>query len=189
LERREWVRSQLEIQPQLFEKNLRYSMQEKTIEETLERARGELKSMEAWLLVGDTPPVSASNLQETLQSFAAKDGVQVITTRVLNPEGVGPFTKIPIQVEISGQLEQIANLIRGLEDGQKLLVVNELNIRSLFVPATATRGASIPGASAQNLRASLVIAGFVRSQGPSTDGQRSPAKLNPKEGKTTGGNG
>jgi len=164
VERREWVKNQIEIQPQHLAKNLRYLAQKKEIEGDLEKSRGELKSLEAVLLAGDTPPVSASNLQEILQTSAAKDGVQVITTRVLNPEPMGPFTRIPIQVEVGGQLEQVVNLIKGLESAEKLLVINELNVRSLFAPAVsrAQTGAAAV-APAQNLRASLILSGFVRT--------------------------
>ncbi len=171
LERREWVQSQIEIQPQHLAKNLRYLAQKKEIEESLERVRGELKSLEAVLLAGDTPPVSASNLQEILQNAAAKDGVQVITTRFLNPEPMAPFTKIPIQVEVGGQLEQVINLIKSLESAEKMLVINELNLRSLFVPA-APRPQVNPALPVQNLRASLVISGLARIQSTPPPGER-----------------
>jgi type II secretory pathway component PulM len=178
MERREWVRSQLEIQPQLLEKNLRYLGQGKNIETALEKAKGELVTLEAGLLPGDTPPVSASNLQETLQLLAAKDGIQVITTRVLNPEPAGSFTKIPLQAEVGGQLDQIVNLIKALESADKLLVVSELNVRSLITP-TIPRVAA-PAPPVQNLRASIIVAGFTRTQPPPVP--KSPSA--PAKGKT-----
>ncbi|MGH7829040.1 MAG: type II secretion system protein GspM, partial [Candidatus Binatia bacterium] len=46
LERREWVKNQLEIQPQLLEKNIRYLSRKQEIEDALEKARGDLKSLE-----------------------------------------------------------------------------------------------------------------------------------------------
>jgi len=192
LERREWVRSQIELQPQHLAKNLRYLARKKEIGENLERVQSELKSLEAVLLAGDTPPVSASNLQEILQNAAAKDGVQVITTRFLNPEPMGPFTKIPIQVEVGGQLEQVINLIKSLESAEKMLVINEVNLRSLFVPAVPRPQAN-PALPAQNLRASLVISGLARIQSAPPPGERgeqgrprssegNSAKKNPTKG-------
>ena len=163
LERREWVKSQLEIQPHLLEKNLRYLGQKERIAASLEKFRGELMTTESSLLSGDTPSVSASDLQQTVQALAAREGTQVISTRVLNPETTGSFTKIPIQVEVSGQIDQVANLIKGIESGEKLLVVSELNIRSLFAPAPARAQAVAPPPT-QNLRASVTIAGFARAQ-------------------------
>jgi len=177
LERREWIKSQLEIQPQLLEKNLRYVNQRAEIIAGLEKARGELKSLESSLLSGDTPSVSASDLQQTVQAMAAKEGTQVISTRVLNPESMGSFTKVPIQIEVSGQIDQVANLIKGIESAEKLLVVSEMNIRSLFTPAAVARPQAPPQLPAQNLRASLTIAGFTRNQSlSSSKGEPVPAK-------------
>jgi hypothetical protein len=185
VERREWVRSQLEIQPQLLEKNLRYLGQGKNIETALEKAKGALVTLESGLLAGDTPPVSASNLQATLQALAAKDGIQVITTRVLNPEAAGSFTKIPLQAEVGGELEQIVNLIRALESADKLLVVSELNVRSLITPRIPRPAA--PGTPVQSLRASIIVAGFTRSQPPAAlKSPSAPAKGRAEEARDQG---
>ena len=100
----------------------------------LHAARAQVKAQEPRLLTGDTPSVSASDLQETVQAMAAREGTQVITTRVLNPEPAGSFSKIGIQLEIGGQIQQIASLVRGIETSPKLLVIDEINIRSLFRP-------------------------------------------------------
>jgi hypothetical protein len=181
LERREWVRSQLDIQPQLLDRNIRYLGRRQEMEDALEKARTELKSLEPSLLSGDTAPVSASNLQETVQSLAAKEGTQVVTTRVLNPEAVGLFIKIPIQLEISGQLDQLVNLIKDIESADKLLGMSEMNIRSIFTPAAARQqsGSATP---MQNLRVSLTIAGFNRSQPVSSpqSAQSSPDRTQTK---------
>ena len=185
MERREWVKSQLEIQPQLLEKNLRYIDQKMEIMAGLEKARAELKAMEPSLLTGDTPSVSASDLQQTVQGLATKEGTQIISTRVLNPEAMGSFTRIPIQLEISGQIDQVANLIKGVESADRLLVINELNIRSLFSPAAAARQQPAPQVSAQNLRVSLIVSGFARTQTPTpSKGEAATGKTKAEEGKT-----
>ncbi len=188
LERREWVRNQLEIQPQLLEKNLRYLSRKEEIATNLEEARAELKEWEATLLTGDTPSVSASDLQETVQTLAAKEGTQVISTRVLNPETTGSFTKIPVQVEISGQIDQVSNLIKGIDSAEKLLVISELNIRSLFTPAAAARQPGVASrVPVQNLRVSLTISGFARSKSPPpTKSDPAPAKARSDGVKTPG---
>lgn len=179
LDRREWVKNQLEIQPQLLEKNLRYLGQKEEMAAALEAARGELKNAEPRLLTGDTPSVSASDLQDTVQALAAKEGTQVITTRVLNPEAAGSFTRIPIQMEIGGQIDQVANLIRGIETSPKLLVVDEINVRSLFRPVPVPQRRGTPQTSVQNLRVSLVVAGFARSQPPTPPKSEAPTKASP----------
>jgi Tfp pilus assembly protein PilO len=168
LERREWVKNQLDSQPQLLQKNLRYLAQKEALLSALETARAEIKMQEPKLLTGDTPSVSASDLQETVQAMATREGTQVITTRVLNPETAGSFSKIGIQLEIGGQIQQIANLIRGIETAPKLLVIDEINVRSLFRPIGFPQPQGVPQVPAQNLRISLTVAGFARTQGPSS---------------------
>jgi Tfp pilus assembly protein PilO len=161
---REWVQTQLEIQPQLLEKNLRYIGQKEQLSAALEAARNDVKSHDTKLLTGDTPSVNASDLQETVQVLAAKEGTQVITTRVLNPEPTGAFSKIAIQMEVSGQVEQIASLVQGIETSPKLLVIDEINVRSLFRPIGLPQQQGAPQAAAQNLRVSVTVAGFARGQ-------------------------
>src|SRR5262245_52644655 len=172
LERRQWVGQQLESQPQLLQKNLRYLAQKDLLAAALESVRGQIKAQEPKLLTGDTASVSASDLQETVQAMATREGTQVITTRVLNPEAAGSFSKIGIQMEIGGQIQQIANLLRGIDSSPKLLVVDELNVRSLFRPAGLPQPQGLPAAVPQNLRVSLTVIGFARSQpaGPATNG-------------------
>lgn len=164
LDRREWVASQLESQPQLLAKNLRYLNQAETLRASLEALRAQVKAYEAKHLSGDTPSVSASDLQETVQGLATREGTQVITTRVLSPEPAGSFTKIGIQMEIGGQVHQLATLIRSLEASPKLLMIDEITVRSLFRPLGFPQPQGIPQAPAQNLRAGLTVAGFARAQ-------------------------
>ena len=161
------ISQQLELEPQRLERNLRYINRKPEIMANLERAKGELKNLEPLLLTGDTPSVSASDLQRTVQDFASRGGTQVVSTRVLSPEAMGTFTRIPIQLEISGMIEQVAGLIQGIESAPKLLVINEINVRSFAVVGVPPRRPD--GTSAlppQNLRVSLTVSGYIRSQRP-----------------------
>jgi hypothetical protein len=140
----------------------------------LDAVQKEIKLKEPKLLSGTTASVSASDLQETVQGLATKEGAQVITTRVLNPESAGSFSKIGIQLEIGGQIDQIANLIRGIDSSPKLLVVDEINVRSLFRPAGVPQPQGVPQVAIQNLRVSLTVAGFVRAESAGA-GKNEPA--------------
>lgn len=164
LERREWVKIQLESQPQLLAKNLRYVGQREALRAFLETQRTQIKAYETKLLTGNTPSVSASDLQETVQGLAAREGTQVITTRVLNPEPAGSFSKIGLQMEIGGQIQQVASLVKALEASPKLLVIDEITVRSLFRPIGFAQPQGAPQPPAQNLRVSVVVVGFARAQ-------------------------
>jgi ACT domain-containing protein len=175
LQRREWVKQQLQSQPQLLAKNLHYLGQKEAMLAALETARAENKAQEPKLLTGDTPSVSASDLQETVQALATREGTQVITTRVLNPEPAGPFSKVGIQMEIGGQIQQIANLIKAIETSSKLLVIDEINVRSLFRPIGFPQPPGVPQLPAQNLRVSVTVMGFARAQGAAGGKPDTPA--------------
>ena len=183
LERRDWVKQQLESQPQLLAKNRRYLGQKEAMLAALEAARADVKAEEPKLLTGDTPSVSASDLQETVQALATREGTQVITTRVLNPEAAGSFSKIAIQMEIGGQIQQVANLIKGLETSPKLLVIDEVNVRSLFRPIGFPQPPGTPQRPAQNLRISLTVAGYARAPAAAPAKGENPATpANPEKG-------
>jgi Tfp pilus assembly protein PilO len=177
------ISQQLELEPQRLERNQRYVHRKPEIMANLERARGELKALEPLLLTGDTPSVSASDLQRTVQDFASRGGTQIVSTRVLSPEAMGPFTRIPIQLEISGLIDQVANLVQGIESATKLLVINEINIRSFAVVGVPPRRPD--GTSAlppQNLRVSLTVSGYIRSQ-PAAPSKESAAAAKSLESK------
>jgi ACT domain-containing protein len=164
LDRRDWVKTQLEVEPQRLEKNLRYLARKDEMVAALQSVRRALKEREPKLLTGDTLSVSASDLQDAVQALATKEGTQVITTRVLNPEPEGSFSKITIQMEIGAQIDQAANLIRSIETAPKLLLVDEINVRSLFRPIGFPQGPGVTQPAAQNLRLSLTVSGFARNQ-------------------------
>jgi hypothetical protein len=117
-----------------------------------------------------------------VQSLATREGTQVITTRVLNPEPSGSFSKIAIQMEIGGQVQQLANLIRSIESSQKLLVIDEINVRSLFRPVGFPQAPGSQPAAQQNLRVSLTVIGYARAQPAAAakpEGPAGPAKAAP----------
>ena len=169
LERRDWVKTQLDLEPQRLEKNLRFLARRGEMIAALEAARKELREREPKLLTGDTASVSASDLQDAVQALAAKEGTQVITTRVLNPEPEGSFSKISIQMEIGAQIDQAANLVRSIETSPKLLVVDEINVRSLFRPIGLPQAPGLTQPATQSLRLSMTVSGFARNQAGNTN--------------------
>jgi Type II secretion system (T2SS), protein M subtype b len=97
---------------------------------------------------------------------------------------MGSFTKIPIQLELSGQIDQLANFIKPIESTKSLLIVSELDARSLFPAAVIARQAAVGQTAVQTLRASLIVSGFARIQ------TASPKKAEPdplKEARTKEG--
>ncbi|NIO06645.1 MAG: hypothetical protein GTO40_01165, partial [Deltaproteobacteria bacterium] len=111
LAHRAWVKDQLEVKYQQLQNQNRYVGRGDELQEQKKILSARLKELELALLEGDTAPVTASALQETVRGIAAKEGVEIVATRVLNPEPVGSFLKVPIQVEVDGEVEQVSSLI------------------------------------------------------------------------------
>jgi Tfp pilus assembly protein PilO len=156
-------------------KNLRFINRKAEVEAGLQKAQGDLKELQSKLLSGDTSSVSASSLQEAMQVLAHKEEIQVISTRVSNPEVMGSFTKIPIQLELSGQIDQLAKFIKAIESNKSLLIVSELDARSLYPAAVRARQIAAGQTQLQTLRASLVVSGFARIQTASSKKTESAA--------------
>lgn len=166
------VKEQLEVRARQLQNYSRYLNREGELQEKIQVLRRRLKELESSLLEGDTSPVIASALQETVRGIASKEGVQIVATRVLNPEPVGNFLKVPIQVEVDGAMEQVASLIKGIDSSPQLLVVREITLRSLRPRARRNRrrrrAATQPTGK---IRASMVIAGYSRLSKASSDQQ------------------
>jgi len=167
------VAEQLDVRAKQLENHRRYLNRKEEIQGEIAALKTELEELVASLLVGDTPPVIASSLQETVRAIAAREGVQIVATRVLNPEPVGAFLRIPIQMEIDGAMEQVASLIQGIDSGPQLLVVNEITIRSLSPQAARGRPRERQAAGG-GVRASMVIAGFARQVNGAEPAKPSP---------------
>ena len=175
LAHRAWVAGELEVRERQLENNRRYLNRREEIQSQIGALKTELTELEASLLEGDTPPVIASALQEKVRSIASQEGVQIVATRVLNPEPVGAFLRVPIQVEVDGAMEQVASLIRGIDTGPQLLVVNEITIRSLSPRVNRRRRrARERQTTSGGVRASMVISGFSRSSKGSEQSKPSP---------------
>lgn len=162
MERRAVVREQLVLQPERFEKSLEYLTREAEINTQLEEARERVQSMDRLLLAGDTPSVIAAELQKVVRDIAAKEGVQIATTRVLDSADAGGFLRIPIQVDVVGKIDQVANLIKDIDSNPKYLIVDEVNIRSAG-KRRARRNVRSRRES-DELRVSLVIYGVAKKQ-------------------------
>jgi hypothetical protein len=71
-------------------------------------------------------------------------------------------------MEIGGQIQQVASLVKALEASPKLLVIDEITVRSLFRPIGFGQPQGAPQPPVQNLRVSVVVVGFARAQANSS---------------------
>jgi len=83
------------------------------------------------LLPGDNPAIAASALQKVLQDIADQSGVE-IQSKTVQPEQKlqDNITKISIQLSVNASVDQLVRFLAGIENYEKFLRVEELNIQS-----------------------------------------------------------
>ncbi len=113
-----------------------------------------LARAEAQFLSGTNPAVASADLQEILKNLTRDNGVQMTSTKVLQPREAGPYLEVPVQAQLSCTTAQLLTILYQLEHHKKLLFVPELEVNA---PRWTV------GAKAEsNLQVNLVISGVIK---------------------------
>jgi type II secretory pathway component PulM len=113
-----------------------------------------LTQAESQFLSGSNPAVASADLQEILKHLAREHGVQVTSTKALQPREAGPYLEVPLQAQLSCTTGQLLTILYQLEHHKKLLFVPELEVN-------APRW--VVGAKANNtLQVNLVVSGVIK---------------------------
>jgi type II secretory pathway component PulM len=89
-----------------------------------------LASTETQFLDGSNPAVAASNLQEIIKTLAQDRGVQLTSTKVLPTREAGHYLEVPVQIQFSGSINQVLDIVYYLEHHRKLLFIPEIEINA-----------------------------------------------------------
>lgn len=125
----------------------------------VQQAKKAVEQAEAALLSGGSPAVASADLQEIIKNLTKGLGIQVTSTKVLPPQESGPYIQIPVELQLALSTDQLVNLLYGLENHQKLLLVSQLEINA------PRRRPSVPGAPRPEpapLRAVMVVEGIIK---------------------------
>lgn len=83
-----------------------------------------------WLLDETTPALAAARLQQLLHSQAGQNGVQVVSTQIVNSETSDVLQPVAIQAQLRADLGELTGLLYALEAGQPLLFFDSLTLQS-----------------------------------------------------------
>ncbi len=97
------------------------------VQQVLKAATAEVESQ---FLSGPNAAVAAADLQEILKNLTEAHGVQLTSTKVLSPRETGPYVEVPVQVQLSGTLDQLLTVLYHVEHEKKLLFIPELEINA-----------------------------------------------------------
>lgn len=101
---------------------------EHTLGTRLAQRRSELAAL--GVAEGVTPAVAASNVQSLLQNYVRASGATLDRVDVVGEAKVGDdgVAGIPVQLTAHGDIHGLVSLLRQIEEGGELLLVDELTI-------------------------------------------------------------
>jgi Tfp pilus assembly protein PilO len=109
------------------------------------------------LLPGANPNVASADLQKLLKDFANLSGVEINQTST-QPEKKVPnldmLTKVSVHIEANCNLEQLVQFLSSIENHDKYLKVEDLNITSWRI------------GKRQEIRPSITVVGYIYSGEP-----------------------
>jgi hypothetical protein len=103
---------------------------EEAIRRSLERQQRAQAPLRARLVTGATPAIAASGLQELVQEYTDRsqvtlDRIDVVAEPKPGEEGL---SEIPVQLSGQGDIYGLADLLSYLQDGEKLLMIDEVRV-------------------------------------------------------------
>jgi hypothetical protein len=88
----------------------------------------ETKNIEGRLLKEKSDFLASAKLQGEISGIAGKSGLNVMTIRPLAAEKLGNFTVISLYFEGSGDIKQMSDFLKGIEQDKLLIKVARLNV-------------------------------------------------------------
>jgi Tfp pilus assembly protein PilO len=103
------------------------------IEAELRSTTERLDRVSTRFLTSATPAVAASELQKLVKDMAAQANTEVRSERILPPAERGELLEIPVEIAVSGEVRQLADLLARLDSAPKLLTVLDVRVRVVNV--------------------------------------------------------
>ncbi|MFP3867526.1 MAG: type II secretion system protein GspM [Desulfobacteraceae bacterium] len=126
------------------------------VAQTHQALKAALTQAEAKFLSGGNPAMAAADLQEILKTLTSDQDLKLTSINVLASREAGPYLEIPVQVQLSANIEQLLKFLYYLEHHQKLLYLTQLEINAARSHVQSQR----PGV----LRVSMEIAGVIKRE-------------------------
>lgn len=128
---------------------------QKKVAQALLALKNTVGQVEKQFLAGGNPAVASADLQEILKNVTNAHGVQMTSAKVLQPRDAGPYQEVPVQVQLSGSVNQLLTVLYNLEHHKKLLFIPDLEINS-------PRWMGAQKDKAPTLQVNLVVTGLIK---------------------------
>lgn len=106
------------------------------------------------------PVLAAAEIQEDAKRLIDANGGKLLSMNILPPKDENQLTRVGINVQLTGGLDGVVNLLYSLETAVPYLFINNLNIRSInaYTPPNGT-------APPLQLQVQFDLTGYVRKKG------------------------
>lgn len=88
----------------------------------------EMRPMEKRLMPEKSEFLASAGMQRIASELSAKSGLSVLTMRPLNAVKVNNFIAVPVYFEGTGNIRQLSDFLRAVEENPIMLKVEKLNI-------------------------------------------------------------
>jgi Tfp pilus assembly protein PilO len=115
-----------------------------------------VEAIKSELLPGETPQISAANLQEILKKLSERNSIEIRSFRIGEPKEIDFYLKVPVMIDISPikGMASLAYFLYDIENGEKLLIISDLNLTTPNMRNPA------------EVRGSLTVTGFAKNPHP-----------------------
>lgn len=146
------MKEEIALKRKVLLKYSEFLQKRKTVEEELGRVQKRYEEVQQRLLPGETPQLSAANLQEVLKKLLEKNGMTIRSFRILEPKDISMYRRISIHIDFNpvNNLLSLVQFIHDIEHHDKELMISEMD---LLVP-----NPRMPN----TIQGSFVISGLVK---------------------------
>jgi len=146
------MKEEIALKRKVLLKYSEFLQKRKTVEEELGRVQKRYEEVQQRFLPGETPQLSAANLQEVLKKLLEKNGMTIRSFRILEPKDISMYRRISIHIDFNpvNNLLSLVQFIHDIEHHDKELMISEMD---LLVP-----NPRMPN----SIQGSFVISGLVK---------------------------
>ena len=124
------MKEEIALKRKVLLKYSEFLQKRKTVEEELGRVQKRYEEVQQRFLPGETPQLSAANLQEVLKKLLETNGMTIRSFRILEPKDISMYRRISIHIDFNpvNNLLSLVQFIYDIEHHDKELMISEMDL-------------------------------------------------------------
>lgn len=120
---------EVEDEIDLYEKYLKTIVNEKSVKREIKAYENVINSLDRSLIPGETPDLALPELNKIIKDLARKNKINVDRLAPRNPRELDVFSVVSVKFPVRATTEQLKNFLYDIETHERLLIVEELQVR------------------------------------------------------------